>query len=117
MHYQQFKNYLKTIVYSLLKWLKAARSSASKHNKKSIEFQPNLYMIFFSIVSEAKQCIHKKLSTCDIKELSEISDMNYDFMLNIFDCKTEKSYGLYFGIAALIILLAAVVGFVIYKRR
>lgn len=71
----------------------------------------------FSIGNEAKKCIHKKLSKCDIKEPSELSDLYFDFILNNFDCEFGNSFWLYFGIVALIILLIIIAAVTYFKRR
>lgn len=52
-----------------------------------------------------------------MKEPAEVSEIYFDFILNIFDCKTEKSFGLFIGIAALVILFSAAVLYVVHKRR
>lgn len=119
VHYQQFRKYWMTMMFSSLNWLKEARNSARKKIKKSIILQRNLYKIcfFFSIGYEAKQCFHKKLSNCEIREPAELSELYFDFILNIFDCKTGNSFGLFIAIAALIILFSAAVLYVVHKRR
>ena len=74
-----------------------------------------------NIVDDAKICIHKTLKTCDIKEPSQLSQMFFNFILNIFDCKYGYSFWQCFAIfgTVLIILLSAVAGVVcfIFKRR